>query len=94
MSSWRQKQPAIPDPKLSRPKTRAAAISQIRAVFDETKWDASEQNHYLASLGLPAGDIGALNNDDLRIILNDFEAGKMILYAEEKQTERTVEKVI
>lgn len=71
------------DFKEPRPKTRGEAIRLVAATFEANDWGNHEQQVYLAQLGLK-GDWRGFENDKLRIILDDMEKFKMVLFRETK----------
>ena len=71
------------DLKEPRPKTRGEALSLISETFEANKWRDHEQQVYLAQVGLK-GDWRGFENDKLKIILDDMERYKMVLFREAK----------
>ena len=63
-----------------RPKTKGEAKSLIERTFRFNRWDADEIKRYLKMLRFENMNWKEFESDDLRIILDDFEKAKMILF--------------
>lgn len=68
------------DEKLPRPKTRGDAIRQIEEAFRFNRWDASDIARNARLCGLEAKCPADYTNDELKMILDDFEHYGMIIY--------------
>lgn len=75
------KQKKIEAPEYSpRPKTKAAAVLLVQAVYLDNDWDGDTQARYEANLGLDPKPLTERDNAELKTILNDFENARMILF--------------
>lgn len=67
-------------PRDRRPKTRAEAKRLIRETFDSNTWDEDEIKRYLKKRKFTDMNWREFSNEDLKLILDDFEKSKMIFF--------------
>lgn len=68
---------------ITRPQTKAAAITLIHETYRYNDWDSDSQARFESMLGLEPKPINERTVDELRVIVARFEASKMILFRKE-----------
>lgn len=63
-----------------RPTNRGEAIRHVKAIYGEQKWKEPEQAVNATMLGLEFKAVQFYSNEELKIILDDFEKFGMIIY--------------
>jgi len=64
----------------ARPKTRGAAIATVQDVYRQTDWNADEQRRHQLTLGLEDKQLTERTNEEVKIILDDFEKSRMVIF--------------
>lgn len=70
--------------KVPRPKTKGEAVRQVAEIYEQNDWGRVERMTHQTSLGLEPKLVTLFTVDELRVILDDFERARMILYSEPK----------
>lgn len=76
----KNKPPIRKDKPVARPATRGEALRQIEATYVYNKWDESDKARNARLVGLEAKSLLDYTNDELKIILDDFERYGMIIF--------------
>ena len=72
------KSAVVPDLPIDRPKTIPQGREIIRRTLDEMPWDADEQARYFKIHGVEARTPAELTEDEVRQIVADMEASRMV----------------
>jgi hypothetical protein len=68
------------DAPVARPNSRGDAIRQVEEAFKYCTWDESDKARNAAILGLDAKPLKHYTNEELKIILDDFEWYGTVIY--------------
>lgn len=68
------------DKKWTRPVDRKEYLHRIEVTRLSNKWDWEEFGRNSVSLGLKVKPLGEYSDDELKIVLDDFEKYRMILF--------------
>lgn len=79
--------PVEPDKRWKRAETRKEMLFQIRTTYALNDWGARERNANELMLGLAPMALTERPDEELRVILDDLEAYKMILISEQGENE-------
>jgi hypothetical protein len=77
-----RKAAVIADIPATRPKTISSARGLIARILHEMPWDADEQARYFKIHGLEARTPADLNENEVRQLIADMEASRMINFSD------------
>lgn len=75
----KQEQPQFNRP--TRPTTRGAAIAIVQDIYRQNDWDADAQKRFEASLALEDKQLTERTNEEIKVLIDDFEKSKMLIFS-------------